>query len=281
MLFSMRVSPRARVTFVSAKVTKAICPVVAPHQRAMRVGGVPCASRPRRGLTDRTSCPAANARLPGAPLAGLTRLGLRCSVRLKGRTPNLKNQEQKPGGKKPKASRFGFIVKAIDVTRPFWPAEHRRAGRRRPAWIYHAGRAREARVFRSTRTYCRKTPSPTEERRAPHHPSEVRLGGGAGRQGRVALVTLSQTFPGLRPGGRTEVRPNSLPANLSPKRQFCREQNWTRFSAPGGPKPGMVSVKVTRPRFGNRINTIPSPPAIPTQNLYPLCNATMPPLKLK
>ena len=25
--------------------------------------------------------------------------------------------------------------------------------------------------------------------------------------------------------------------------QFCREQNWTRFSAPAGPKPGMASVK--------------------------------------
>ena len=25
--------------------------------------------------------------------------------------------------------------------------------------------------------------------------------------------------------------------------QFCREQNWARFSAPAGPKPGMASVK--------------------------------------
>ena len=37
--------------------------------------------------------------------------------------------------------------------------------------------------------------------------------------------------------------------------QFCREQNWARFSAPAGPKPGMASVK-SHPECGAE------PPAI-------------------
>ncbi len=43
-------------------------------------------------------------------------------------------------------------------------------------------------------------------------------------------------------------RSNSIPSNLSllVQRQFCREQNWTRFSAPAGSAPGTVRIKVTK-----------------------------------
>jgi hypothetical protein len=55
--------------------------------------------------------------------------------------------------------------------------------------------------------------------------------------------------------------PNSIPSNLSSlvQRQFCREQNWARFSAPAGLAPGMARAKVTKestPRMARK------PPAL-------------------
>ena len=43
------------------------------------------------------------------------------------------------------------------------------------------------------RTYCRKTPSPTEERRAPHPNALCALGWGA-TKGQVGLVTFAETY---------------------------------------------------------------------------------------
>ena len=82
--------------------------------------GVPCAPRPRRGLADRTSCPAANARLPGAPLSGLIRLALRCSARRKRGNVNTRTS------KSPKALVLWFGCRPLSRT------EHRGSARIRP-----------------------------------------------------------------------------------------------------------------------------------------------------
>ncbi len=121
-------------------------------------------------------CPAANARLPGAPLSGLIRLGLRCSARRqRGERQHLKPTPNIKTFLRRWVWYFGFWFGC----RPLSRTEHRRLVRIRPAWIYHAGRVWDTRVFRSTRTCCRKTPSPTEERRAPHTKARSALVWGA------------------------------------------------------------------------------------------------------
>jgi len=112
--------------------------------------GCPALLGRRGGFSTVRPCTAKNARLPGAPLTDLVLADLRCSVRLKGRHLNQKKPALNPKPKALVAWIFVLVVKAIDVTRPFWPAEHRRAARMRPAWVYHAGRAWEARVGRRT-----------------------------------------------------------------------------------------------------------------------------------
>ncbi len=67
-----------------------------------------------------------------------------------GATPNLKTKNPKPVFE-------GFDVLVLTFP-PFRRAEHRRPGRIRPAWHYHAGRAWDARVGRRTGMCCRPTP---------------------------------------------------------------------------------------------------------------------------
>jgi len=80
------------------------------------------------GFSTAPPCPAKNARLPGAPLAGLIRLDLRCSARRKGGNVNTKSQNQRHNLKA-----FGWDWFFRFGCRPLSRTEHRRAARTRPA----------------------------------------------------------------------------------------------------------------------------------------------------
>jgi hypothetical protein len=76
--------------------------------------------------------------------------------------------------------------------RPLSRTEHRRAARIRPAWNYHAGRAREARVGRRTGSPVGQPPC---RPRSGGHPTLTRKArqGGVRRWGKMVLVTFAET----------------------------------------------------------------------------------------
>ena len=159
MLFSTRVPPRARVTFVSAKVTKTICPFVAPHTQAQLGCGVPCAPRSARGFFDGTSlCREKRAHPMRAPQSE--------SLRALSSPPCGARCDSRGGDTYTRKINLNLNLKTLKILTlgcflpPFRRAEHRRSRRIRPDRGAPGGRALAA-----GQESCRPTPVSAEKRK--------------------------------------------------------------------------------------------------------------------
>ena len=141
MLFSTRVPPRARVTFLSGKVTKAILPLRRTHPHAQSAcGWVPCAPQSARGFFDSTSLYCEKRAHPVRAPQGNSLRALSsptCGARCDSRGREHLNQANQS---KPKTQHLKILTLGC-FHPPFRRAEHRRPRRSRPDRGAHVMRA--------------------------------------------------------------------------------------------------------------------------------------------